>query len=141
MKNKLKHFISSITLIFFLFLALGSEDETSTIDADISTTEPVLSISAEKLYSEYEANEVAADLKYKGKVIEVTGIVRLIDKGLMDEIYVTLKGNEYFGDIQCFFSESRAQEAASLKKGSKITIIGLCDGQMMNVLLQGSRIK
>lgn len=141
MKNTVKHILSSIGLIIFLFIAYGSEDETSSVDADISTTEPVLSISAKKLYSEYEANEVAADLKYKGKVIEVTGIVRLIDRGLMDEIYVTLKGNEYFGDIQCFFSESRAQEAAALKKGSKITIIGLCDGQMMNVLLKGSRVK
>ena len=141
MKNISKHLMSSVGLIIFLFIAFGSVDETASVDADISTKEPVLSISAKKLYSEYEANEVAADLKYKGKVIEVTGIVRLIDKGLMDEIYVTLEGDEYFGDIQCFFSESRAQEAASLRKGSKVTIIGLCEGQMMNVLLQGSRLK
>ena len=59
----------------------------------------------------------------------------------MDKIYVTLKGDEYFGDIQCFFAESHVGEASQLSKGQTITVKGRCDGQSMNVLLQGCIIE
>ena len=59
----------------------------------------------------------------------------------MDEIYVSLKGAEYFVDIQCYFAESHIQEAANLSKGQTITVKGICDGQMMNVILKGCIIE
>jgi hypothetical protein len=55
----------------------------------------------------------------------------------MDKIYVTLKGNQYFGDIQCFFAESHLGTASRLSKGQKISVKGMCDGKLMNVMLKG----
>ena len=50
---------------------------------------------------------------------------------IMDNAYITLVGNEYFGDIQCYFNEKSV--VAKLSKGKKITVIGSCSGLMINV--------
>jgi hypothetical protein len=133
-----------ILIISVLFFASCSDD--NKIEQEISSTEPVIqsqpaiTITSKQLYQEYNDNEVAADLKYKEKILLVNGTVDNIAKDITDNIYVTLSGNEFIGDVQCFFSEAHTNEAAQLKKGMKITIKGKCDGKMMNILLRGCSI-
>ena len=133
-KNNL---ISIACLALFMLLAIGSTDEDETIEVDISSQASVHTVTATKLYTEYDDNEVAADLKYKDKVITVSGVVDDIAKDILDDIYVTLKGDEYFGTVQCFFSDSHTNKAASLKKGDRLTIKGLCTGTLMGPIIRG----
>ena len=140
MKKRIKHLLSAMAVAGFLFIAFGSDDETAT-ETEISTQESAITVSARQLYADYEANGVAADEKYKGKVLQVTGVVNTIDRDIMDKIYVTLKGNQYFGDIQCFFAESHIGTASQLSKGQTITVKGKCDGKLMNVMLKGCIIE
>ena len=131
-----KHIISIVGMLCFLIMLIGSTED-SEIEKDISSETVSYRLSATQLYSEYDANEVAADQKYKGKVIVVSGIIDDIGKDILDDIYVTLKGAEYFGSIQCFFSDAHVSKAAQLQKGQKLSVKGRCDGKMMNVLLRG----
>jgi hypothetical protein len=140
MKRTIKHLVSAVAVAGFLFIAFGSDDEKIT-EIEISTQAPAVTVSASQLYADYEANGVAADGKYKGKVLLVTGKVNTIDRDIMDKIYITLKGDEYFGDIQCFFAESQVGTASQLSKGQTITLIGKCDGKVMNVMLKGCAIE
>jgi hypothetical protein len=140
MKKRIKHLLSAMAVAGFLFIAFGSDDETAT-ETEISTQESAITVSARQLYADYEANGVAADAKYKGKVLQVTGVVNTIDRDIMDKIYVTLKGDQYFGDIQCFFAESHIGTASQLSKGQTITVKGKCDGKLMNVMLKGCIIE
>ena len=140
MKRTIKHLVSAMAVAGFLFIAVGSDDETAT-ETEISTQEPAFKVSARQLSADYEANGVAADGKYKGKVLQVTGVVNTIDRDIMDKIYVTLKGDQYFGDIQCFFAESHVGTASQLSKGQTITVKGKCDGKLMNVMLKGCIIE
>jgi uncharacterized protein (DUF1330 family) len=103
--------------------------------------QPELTVTAPQLYKDYEANGVAADQKYKGKTIEVSGTIDNIDKDILDEIYVTLKGDEYFGSIQCYFSDEYTEQTAKLSKGQKLTVVGTCDGKLMNVLMKECSMK
>jgi hypothetical protein len=102
---------------------------------------PELSIAARYLYADYKANEVAADKRYKDRVIEVTGRVDNIGKDIMDTMYVTLDTGEMIGSIQCMFGTEHANSLAGLSKGQSVTIQGKCAGKMMNVLLQGCTLK
>ncbi len=140
MNQKLKHLASLIVVAIFIAIAYGSEDEKTTEKA-IAAEKPAFSVSSKKLYADYDANGVAADEKYKDKVIRVTGKVTTIDRDIMDKIYVTLKGDEYFGDVQCFFAEDHTKTASKLSKGQRITVKGKCEGKMMNVLLKGCIIE
>jgi len=49
----------------------------SVSESDVASTAPAVSVSADQLTADYEANEVAADEKYKQKIIEVSGLLTL----------------------------------------------------------------
>jgi hypothetical protein len=138
----MKNFLSLISLIFFVLIAFGSLEEFEGLDDGpkiTSHTKPNVTVSARKLYKEYNANEIAADEKYKGQIIQVSGIIRDIGNDIMDNAYVTLIGDQYFGDIQCYFNEKSI--VAGLSKGKRITVIGSCSGLMMNVQINNCIIK
>ena len=138
MKNKkLKHLFSGLVVVIFSIIAIASTEET--IEVDIAGKSPEVTVSAYEIYQAYEANEVAADLKYKEKIIQVSGVVESIGTDFMDTIYVSLSvGDEYeISSVQCFFADSHKADAASLSKGQRVTIKGLGDGYLMNVLIRG----
>ena len=138
----MKNFLSLISIIFFVIIAFGSLEEFESLDDEpkiTADTKPNLIVSARKLYEEYNANEIAADEKYKGKIIQVTGIIRDIGNDIMDNAYITLIGDQYFGDIQCYFREKSI--VAGLSKGNRIIVMGSCSGLMMNVHLNNCIVK
>ena len=131
-----------LSIFLFIIIGFGSLDEFENLDQSpkvTSDSNPSVTISASKLYKEYNENEIAADEKYKGKIIEVTGVIRDIGNDIMDNAYITLVGNEYFGDIQCYFNEKSV--VAKLSKGKRITVIGSCSGLMINVQINNCIVR
>lgn len=102
--------------------------------------EEAIKITATELYQAYNDNEVGADEKYKGKLIEVTGVISDIGKDLLDTPYVSIKTDDIIGTVQCMFSKDDASLLANLKKDEQITIRGKCKGYLMNVLLENCEI-
>ena len=138
----MKNTKSLISFFLFVIIAFGSLDEFENLEQSPKVTpnsNPSVIITASKLYKEYNSNEIAADEKYKGKIIEVTGVIRDIGNDIMDNAYITLVGDEYFGDIQCYFNEKSV--VAKLSKGKRITVIGSCSGLMMNVQINNCIVK
>lgn len=138
----MKNIKSLLSIFLFIIIGFGSLDEFENLDQSpkvTSDSNPSVTISASKLYKEYNENEIAADEKYKGKIIEVTGVIRDIGNDIMDNAYVTLVGNEYFGDIQCYFNEKSV--VAKLSKGKRITVIGSCSGLMINVQINNCIVR
>ena len=138
----MKNIKSLLSIFLFIIIGFGSLDEFENLDQSpkvTSDSNPSVTISASKLYKEYNENEIAADEKYKGKIIEVTGVIRDIGNDIMDNAYITLVGDEYFGDIQCYFNEKSV--VAKLSKGKRITVIGSCSGLMMNVQINNCIVK
>lgn len=60
----------------------------------METTAPVATASASDMWQQYEANEVAADNYYKGRVFRIEGTVASIDKDLMANVVLHLEPNE-----------------------------------------------
>jgi hypothetical protein len=138
--KRTKHLLTAVIVTVFSLLAIASTEEL--VEEDISGKNPDIIISADELHSAYENNEVAADAKFNGKIIQVSGVVDDIGKDIMDTIYVSLSaGGEFsFSSVQCFFADAHTSAAASLSKGDYVTIKGKCDGLMMNVLIRGSSL-
>ena len=138
----MKNIKSLISFFLFVIIAFGSLDEFENLEQSPKVTpdsNPSVIITASKLYKEYNSNEIAADEKYKGKIIEVTGVIRDIGNDIMDNAYITLVGDEYFGDIQCYFNEKSV--VAKLSKGKRITVIGSCSGLMINVQINNCIVR
>lgn len=88
--------------------------------------EKPLAISAGRLYEAYDANEVAADQKYKGKVLAVAGTVQSVDKDAFNNIVIDLKSANQFMPIRAYLEKKYEADAASLSKGQSITFV--CTG-------------
>lgn len=85
-------------------------------------------ISAYQISSDYESNEVAADLKYRDKIFRVSGVVEEISRSFTEKMIVSLEGYNY-REINCIFSEEHINIISKLYKGQSIIIEGKCSGK------------
>ncbi len=111
----------------------GSQPTTASEPAPIVVT-------ATKLMADYNANEVAADAQYKGRIVDVSGTINSIGKDILDTPYVALTTNEYYSVVQCMFSKSDQAQLASLAKDTKITLRGRVSGKLGNIIVRDCSI-
>ena len=90
----------------------------------------VIPVTAEEYYRAYKANEVTADDKYKGKAIQIRGIVRAIGKDLLDKPYVSLGAGD-FGEVPVYNIE--IEQARKLAVGMEIDVTCFGNGMMLAI--------
>jgi hypothetical protein len=114
--------IAFVSVLFFLICQPCLLPNSFPVIADDGV---VARLTVEQLYEEFEANEVAADLKYEGKFIEVSGTVDHIGKDLMGTAYVRLYSSRgTLNDLLCFFDEANEYQVAPLVKGQDAIVRG-----------------
>jgi hypothetical protein len=90
------------------------------------------------LMKEYQTNALAADGKYKGKRINVTGKVGSIRKAPLYGYVLDLlpeEGGEFtLAGIQCILGHEPSPEAAALKEGDMVKVTGNFDGPVVGQL-------
>lgn len=102
-------------------------------------------VRAPDLWQAYQENEVAADQRFKDKVVIVTGVVENIGKDIMDTPYVTLRTQDfgsagYWAQVQCMFADTNIDTLGRLQSGQRVKIKGSVDGYLVNVILHGCTI-
>lgn len=107
--------------IFHLFTE--SRPGLANIQADVS-------INADELYNQFQADEAAANKKYLDKVIEVKGTVTDIEQ-TDSTLSIELKGTD-IGGVNCGITDV-TNKKLSFQKGSTISIKGRCSGFLMDV--------
>ncbi|WP_195909019.1 hypothetical protein [Microlunatus sp. Gsoil 973] len=87
----------------------------------------IISVKASKVVKEFEDNEFAADNKYKGKTLKITGRVDKVDTDLFDDSqYILDLGEEYeLLSVQCY--DIPNGQLAKVSKGDTVTVIGRFD--------------
>lgn len=151
----LRHKIISVLLALLLLGLIGSlfskDDGNTTVPSQSTNTEEVqptkteevkkpeetvLKISAKQLFADYKANEIAADGKYKGKLLEITGTVETLGKDIINDPYVALQSGELISSVQCMLKDGEETRAATLSKGDTITLRGRGASYLVNVLIR-----
>jgi hypothetical protein len=88
-----------------------------------------VAVKAAQIVKEFEDNELAADTKYKGKTLKITGVVDNIDTDIFDdEKYILSLGGG--GDFEFLFvncNDMSTDELSTLNKGQTVTVIGEFD--------------
>lgn len=116
-----------------------SKEATDEVAKSSSNNTAVVDVTPKQLFADYEANEVSADDKYKGKILRVSGTVSKIGKDMLDTPYVEFGvGDAVFG-VQCMFDDTGV--LGSLKKGQKLTVRCKGDGKLGNVILRGCMVE
>ena len=92
---------------------------------EVVTTTSVVETTASAIELAYDENQVAADNRFKGKVIRVTGTIESIGKNQFDDSpYVMLRSRKRFMGVRCNFSEDKNASLTLLKKGQKVVLKG-----------------
>jgi len=122
LKKKGKLILLEYFILLILSIFLGCEDPSAS-RPDIIQQEPVIVTNAPKLYNEYKANEISADIKYKNKLIMVVGMVNTIGKDISDKPYITLWSDKYsITGVQCYIQQSQISVASNLQKGDYVSL-------------------
>jgi hypothetical protein len=95
-------------------------------------------VSAADLLKEFQDNPDAADEKYAGKYLEISGFVDRTGQGRFETTFVILHGGDENAKfkIECFFDLADVQDEARIRrlpKGRAITVRGEFDGRVSNV--------
>ena len=131
-----------MSVLFVLATIMACVDD-ATIQEEIAESEsPAIYIDAVSLFNEYEANAIAAEAKFQGRTVIVTGVVTEIDE-IFDQAYVTLTdGDEWsWSGVDCYFADENRPQLAQLTKGQEITLKGQVDEYNMSVDVRGCTIQ
>jgi len=101
-------------------------------------------VKASTLIKAFEKNELKADKTYKGKTLEVTGVVEKIDTDFMDEdVYIlSVAGGGDFEILTVNFRDVPMKQLDKLDTGDKVTVIGdFKDGGDLGVEIDHAHVK
>lgn len=119
----------------------AADTQTQTANTQ-SATSAVTAVIAEQLINDYAANEFNADQKYKGKVIQVSGIIYEIsstdDGGALIQVSPS---PDSWDDVWCYFYDpAELQKISSYSAEQNITVEGLCEGYDFFIELSDCKI-
>ncbi len=108
----------------------GSETEAG--DAPGQTVSEI--VSATDLAIAYGRNQVAADIRFKDKIIIVGGRIKSIGKDVHDGPYVSLITGDYT-TVRCMFADTDTPELSRLQPWQTVRIKGRCGGSPYSRIL------
>ena len=89
-------------------------------------------IKASQLAGDYSLDEAAADARFKGKTIDVTGMIVAFGTNKSNVSYVNLQGTGYGDDagtaVQCLLTESGLEALSRVRVTELVTIRGTVEG-------------
>lgn len=150
------HFTGGVLALLSMILVIGATVETPQNQQIAQADTPAapadnapqkekavhaIKVSARSLLVDYHRNEVAADNKYKGQILAVSGTVKSIEKDMFDNIDVLLWTGSEFEAAHATLDNADAAKAAKLERGQEIMLFCVGNGMIMgSPMLDGCRI-
>lgn len=105
----------------------------------------VYDVTLDELLASYSADTNKADVLYKGKTLRITGPVTYVDKSAPDSAVIDMgeKNKNYSIDtLSCYFyDKTDAAKVDNVQVGDTITVVGVCDGSIITIMLLDSKIQ
>lgn len=87
--------------------------------------------------TEFDDNQLAAEDKYEGKLVELTGYVNNISEDIIGKYFITLKPTaeefDFSTTTQCYFEDKSA--ITSIKNGDQVTVQGVVKTQSIGSIM------
>ena len=98
-------------------------------DRRITLAAPVAKLSASDLWQDYDKDAAAANRKYFGGSIEVTGKVTLVDSSQPSSTFVMFGQTETFGVRAILLGDEAAAIVKAAKVNDRLTLRCFCEGK------------
>jgi hypothetical protein len=102
-------------------------------ETSVASQKADVEITASELLQAFETNETTSNALYLDKVVRVTGTVDSFTEDSLG-ISVYLKEVDALAGIICSFDKSSI-DISKIRKGSPLSIKGICTGYLMDVVL------
>lgn len=135
-----KRIIGSIILLVVAGGSFYAYKQYSRKNKDLSNVKADIKLTAATLIREYEASDSVSNEKYLGKILEVTGNLRNVEKDGSAYYTVVLGDTTNMSSIRCSMDTTHQQDAAGLEPNSSIVVRGACTGFIRDELGLGSDI-
>lgn len=105
-------------------------------DTSVRGSQASFILPATALFQAYDSNLVAADGKYRDRVIYITGAVDIVESDLRGGYSVTLQAGAGWDQVvNCEFSKGQVDYILKLTRGSYVRIKGRCSGKIPTLTL------
>lgn len=133
------------TILFLFLLAAvaaawyGYKEYTRT-NKDLASAKADFVLMATDLIKEYESNDAASADKYNGKILEVNGQVKSVEKDDKGYYTVVIGDNTNMSSVRCAIDSTHEDKATGLISQSSVTVRGACTGYNKDEMGLGSDI-
>lgn len=130
-------------LLFIIALGVGAWQgwkEYNRTNEDMAQLEADIKIAATALIHDYETNDTLSNQKYLGKVIEVNGPIKKIEKNDDGGYVVVLGDTASLSAVRCAIDSIHSPDAAVLQTGTSAILRGNCSGFNKDELGLGSDV-
>ncbi len=129
-KNKiLLLLLAFLSIVSFIYYKVSNPYK---IDIETIATEKM--VSANELVASFNTNEKLANTTFKGKIIEVNGIVKEITF-LNNRNTVLLHGNIPSSSVLCDMQQDQLKAVKRLTIGEQVKLKGICKGFLKDAIL------
>lgn len=117
--------------------AAGCQDRLPDQDLRILSATPAAKISTDILWKDYQADKTAADKRYWGEAIEITGKVSGVEPTGPPRIMFTMAQTQPPAGIEArLLDDQSTATLAAAKVGERMTLRCFCEGLAGNVILK-----
>ena len=134
MKKNLQYILVFLVLVIAIAGYYGySEYNRPHKDTKALTVQEKMAATA--LIAAYENDENTANTKYLNKVIQVTGAIISAEADKDGVITVYIGDGASMASVSCALEKNKNYNAETFKKGNAVTITGLCNGYLTDVIM------
>lgn len=135
-KHLFLYTIVGLCLAGFVFSrtkASGSKEKSPQMAAPEMSPDGLLSVGAVRLWRDYEENEVAADTRYKGQRLRVTGTVASVERDYDGRPVLHLRSGNPIFLTMATLDKADIPAAARLKRGDLVVVRCIGAGREMRM--------
>ena len=137
---KRKKIILLLLLLAAAAVAWYGYKEYTRINKDLASAKADFVLAATDLIKEYESNDSVSAKKYNGKILEINGQVKAVEKDDKGYYTVVIGDNTSMSAIRCAIDSLHNDKATGLINKSSVSVRGACTGYNKDEMGLGSDI-
>lgn len=143
--------VVAFIMLVAMFIACGGQPDQPKANQKDNTPKPIAQPTVETtvaiIFAEFQSNEIAADAKYKDKIVQISGMVDKVGTtAFTGTPYIDLKNVGLPGSqpsafgVVCNFPTADKNKLATVTALSRVTIVGKYKGKLGHILFEDCRL-
>lgn len=127
-RKKIIRITLSVLLVIAFALAFYAYREFNRKNESLVQNKSEFSVTATDLIQEFSSNEISATAKYSGRILEVEGVIKKVERDEKGFYTIILGDTSALSSVRCSVDSLYSKQAAGLATHTTILVKGVCTG-------------